>query len=114
VHRRPGTAVVRAEDDGQQTSVTLSDGERLDVDFVVFATGYRADLSTVGYLDGLAGGDVAVEDGFPVLDESFGSTVPGLYVAGFSSTRDFGPFFGFMRGAVPTASLVVEDLLARP
>jgi FAD-dependent urate hydroxylase len=114
VHRRPGTAVVRADDDGRQTSVTLSDGERLDVDFVVFATGYRADLSTVGYLAGLVGEGVAVEEGFPVLDESFESTAPGLYVVGFSSTRDFGPFFGFVRGAVPTASLVVADLLQRP
>ena len=94
--------------------VTLSDGERLDVDFVVFATGYRADLATVGYLSELVGDGVAVQDGFPVLDESFGSTVPGLYVAGFPTTRDFGPFFGFVRGAVPTAALVVEDLLARP
>jgi hypothetical protein len=94
--------------------VTLSDRARLDVDFVVFATGYRADLATVGYLAELAGGSVVVRDGFPVLDESFGSTAPGLYVAGFPSTRDFGPFFGFVRGAVPTAALVVQDLLARP
>jgi hypothetical protein len=94
--------------------VTLSDGERLDVDFVVFATGYRADLANVGYLSELVGDGVAVQDGFPVLDESFGSTAPGLYVTGFSSTRDFGPFFGFVRGAAPTASLVVQDLLARP
>ncbi len=114
VHRRPGTSVVHADDDGQVARVTLSDGERLDVDFVVFATGYRADLATVGYLAGLVGDEVVVQDGFPVLDESFGSTAPGLYVTGFASTRDFGPFFGFVRGAVPTASLVVQDLLARP
>ena len=30
-----------------------------------------------------------VPDGFPVLDEAFGSTVPGLYVAGFATTRDW-------------------------
>jgi cation diffusion facilitator CzcD-associated flavoprotein CzcO len=114
VHRRPGTHVVDADDDGQVARVTLSDRARLDVDFVVFATGYRADLATVGYLAELAGGSVVVRDGFPVLDESFGSTAPGLYVAGFPSTRDFGPFFGFVRGAVPTAALVVQDLLARP
>jgi FAD-dependent urate hydroxylase len=114
VHRLPGTSVVHAEDDGRAARVSLSDGQRLEVDFVVLATGYRADLATVGYLAGLVGDDVAVQDGFPVLDECFGSTAPGLYVAGFPSTRDFGPFFGFMRGAVPTASIVVEDLLARP
>jgi cation diffusion facilitator CzcD-associated flavoprotein CzcO len=114
VHRRPGTDVVAADDNGREARVTLSDGQRLDVDFVVFATGYRADLATVPYLAGLVGDGVRVQDGFPVLDEAFGSTVPGLYVAGFATTRDFGPFFGFVRGAVPTASLIVEDLLARP
>jgi FAD-dependent urate hydroxylase len=114
VHRRPGTEVTRADDDGQSLRVTLSDGERLDVDFVVFATGYRADLGSVPYLTDLVADGVLVQDGYPVLDESFGSTAAGLYVAGFAATRDFGPFFGFVRGAVPTAALIVEDLLARP
>jgi cation diffusion facilitator CzcD-associated flavoprotein CzcO len=114
VHRWPHTEVTGADDDGRTARVTLSNGERLDVDFVVFATGYRADLATVPYLTDLVGDGVVVRDGYPVLDESFGSTAAGLYVAGFAATRDFGPFFGFVRGAVPTASLIVEDLLARP
>jgi cation diffusion facilitator CzcD-associated flavoprotein CzcO len=114
VHLWPHTEVTGAEDDGQAARMTLSSGERLDVDFVVFATGYRADLATVPYLAELIGDGVLVQDGYPVLDESFGSSAVGLYVAGFPTTRDFGPFFGFVRGAVPTAALIVEDLLARP
>jgi FAD-dependent urate hydroxylase len=111
VHSRPGTQVASADSVGETVRVTLSDGERLEVDFVVFATGYRADLAAVPYLSDLVDDGLRVTDGFPVLDEAFGSTVPGLSVVGFASTRDFGPFFGFVRGAVPTASLVVDDLV---
>jgi cation diffusion facilitator CzcD-associated flavoprotein CzcO len=112
-HPRPRTEVTQVRERGEELEVSLSDGDRLTVDFVVFATGYRADLAAVPYLGDLLG-DVVVTDGFPVLDESFGTTAPGLYVTGFSATRDFGPFFGFVRGAVPAATLIVEDLLARP
>ena len=52
-------------------------------------------------------------DGFPELDEAFGTTLPGLYVTGFSATRDFGPFFGFVRGCPAAATLIVRDLLSR-
>jgi FAD-dependent urate hydroxylase len=113
VHLRPGTHVAGAQSDGDTVQVALSDGHRLEVDFVVFATGYRADLAAVPYLAGLVDDGLQVQDGFPVLDEAFGSTLPGLSVVGFASTRDFGPFFGFVRGAAPTASILVEDLLSR-
>ena len=38
------------------------------------------------------------DDGFPVLDEAFQTAVDGLYVPGFSATKAFGPFFGFLKG----------------
>jgi cation diffusion facilitator CzcD-associated flavoprotein CzcO len=114
VHRWPRREVTRADDDGLSARVTLSTGERLDADFIVFATGYRADLQAVPYLTDLVGDAILVKDGYPILDESFASTTPGLYIAGFPATQDFGPFFGFVRGAIPTAAIIVEDLLARP
>ena len=88
--------------------VALSDGAELDVDRIVFATGYRADVGAVAYLPA-----VAATDGFPDLDESFGTSIPGLYVPGFLATRDFGPFFGFVRGAVPAATIIARDLARR-
>ncbi len=51
-----------------------------------------------------------VIDGFPVLDEAFGTSVRGLYATGFLATQDFGPFFGFMRGAIVAASIIVDDV----
>jgi hypothetical protein len=109
----PGGHVVEtAAGDGGTVSVALSSGERLTVDRLVFATGYKADVLRVPYLLGLAG-SLEVVDGFPVLDEAFQSSIAGLYMAGFASTRDFGPFFGFTKGCPAAAKLIVDDLLRR-
>jgi cation diffusion facilitator CzcD-associated flavoprotein CzcO len=113
VRSRPGTEVVEVavSPSGEEVEVLLSDSERLTVDRVVFASGYKADLSRVPYLAGLVE-DVELADGFPVLDETFGTSVAGLYVTGFSATRDFGPFFGFVKGVPAAATLTVRGLLA--
>jgi hypothetical protein len=47
-------------------------------------------------------GDLQTVDGCPVLDGSFQSSVPGLFFTGFIAARDFGPFFGFVRGCPAT------------
>jgi NADPH-dependent 2,4-dienoyl-CoA reductase/sulfur reductase-like enzyme len=112
VVRWPGTDVVEAVPTGEQVKVRLSNGERLLVDEVLFATGYRAALGRVPYLAGVLD-DVAMAEGFPILDEAFGTSLPGLYLPGFPATRDFGPFFGFVKGAPAAATLIVQDLLAR-
>lgn len=109
--RRPGTEVVDAESSSEQVTVQLSDGERLEVDMVVLATGYRVDIDRVPYLAGI-GGEIDKANGFPVLDEAFGA-LPSLYLPGFAATRDFGPFFGFVKGTPAAARLIVEDLLRR-
>ncbi len=92
--------------------VVLSNSTRLAVDYVVFASGYRVDLTSVPYLRGVLE-QVQLADGFPVLDEFFRTTLPGLYITGFSATNDFGPFFGFVKGAPAAATLIVRDLLSR-
>jgi len=112
LHRWPDTSVVEATPRDDGVDVALSNGERRAVDRVVFATGYRAEVASVPHL---AGGidDVEVVDGFPVLDTAFQSTRPGLYLPGFTSTRDFGPLFGFTKGCPATAQIIVDDLLRR-
>jgi cation diffusion facilitator CzcD-associated flavoprotein CzcO len=114
IHRWPGTEVVRAEPTGAdgELRVRLSNGESLSVDRVIFATGYRADLARVPYLAGVLD-RIKVIDGFPVLDEAFGTSLPRLYLPGFTATRDFGPFFGFVKGTLAAATLIVGDLQAR-
>jgi cation diffusion facilitator CzcD-associated flavoprotein CzcO len=109
----PGTHVVEAAvADRGPVSVTLSSGERLSVDHVVFATGYKTDIPSVPYLKELVE-DMDVTDGSPVLDEAFQTSLAGLYITGFASTRDFGPFFGFTKACPAAATIVVDDLLRR-
>lgn len=114
IHRHPRAEVVetRARDGADEIAVRLTDGEQLVVDHIVFASGYRADLTRVPYLTGLLNA-IDITDGFPSLDLAFGTTVPGLYITGFAATRDFGPFFGFLKGCPAAATIIAEDLLAR-
>jgi len=111
--RWPGAAVVEADATGSgAVTARLSTGERLTVDRIVFATGYRADLPSVPYLGGLVE-RIEIVDGYPVLDEAFQSSLDGLYLTGFVATRDFGPFFGFTKACPAAAALIVDDLLRR-
>jgi cation diffusion facilitator CzcD-associated flavoprotein CzcO len=99
------TSVV--ERPGGSIAVRLSGGEVLSVDHIILATGYEADLARVPYLAGVLD-EIRVADGFPVLDEQFQTSVPGLFITGFAATRDFGPFFGFVRGATAGATIVAS------
>jgi len=89
----------------------LEGGDSLVADYVVCATGYQVDFSKVDYLaEEMASGGLEVKDGFPLLDEDFQTTLAGLYVVGQASVPYFGPFFGFIRGAIASAKIVVASL----
>jgi FAD-dependent urate hydroxylase len=104
VHLWPRTEPAGIEDGATgEIAVTLSDGTRLTTDHVLLATGYKVDMRRVPYL---AATGLELADGFPVLDPDFQSSLPGLYIPGFPSTRDFGPFFGFVAGATTTAAII--------
>jgi NADPH-dependent 2,4-dienoyl-CoA reductase/sulfur reductase-like enzyme len=99
-------------DNGEEVTVRLSSGDRLTADQVIFASGYKADLTRISYLQPLLG-RIEIADGFPILDEHFGSSLEGLYMTGFAGTRDFGPFFGFVKGGPAAGTIIVQDLLER-
>ncbi len=111
-HRWPGTSVIDIREDGGAVVADLSNGERLSVDRIVFATGYKANVTNVPYLGALVDA-IDLIDGFPVLDEAFQTSIPGLYITGFAATRDFGPFLGFTKACPAAARLIVESLLRR-
>ncbi len=111
-HRWPGTSVTNIEEQTGSVVADLSNGERLSVDRIVLATGYKASLPNVPYLDGLVD-RIDLVDGFPVLDEGFQSSIPGLYITGFAATRDFGPFLGFTKACPAAATIIVDSLLRR-
>jgi hypothetical protein len=92
---------------GGAVAARLSGGELLHADHIILATGYKADLAKVPYLAGVLD-QVQIADGFPILDERFQTSVPGLFITGFAATRDFGPFFGFVRGSTVAAEIIAR------
>ena len=114
IHLWPKTRITG----GSRTSngslaVALDNGSTLEVDRVILATGYRVELAREPYLrDASVVEALHVEEGFPVLDYQFQSSIPGLYFTGQTATRDFGPFFGFGIGC-PAAAFVIGNALNR-
>jgi hypothetical protein len=111
IRRWPGTTVVEVVDGAtpDELTVRLSNGERLVVNRLIYATGYRTRLQNVPYMRSMIE-RIETVDGFPALDASFQSTCPGLYITGFAATRDFGPFFGFTKGCPTAAAIIVDHL----
>jgi cation diffusion facilitator CzcD-associated flavoprotein CzcO len=109
IHRWPNTRVVESTVDGDGVEVTLSGGDRLNVDQVIFATGYKANLPKVPYLKSLIS-EIDLLDGFPILDDTLQSSIAGLYFPGFTATRDFGPFFGFTKACPAAAAIILNAL----
>jgi FAD-dependent urate hydroxylase len=110
VTSHPDRAVVDVAVHEREVGLTLSDRTAVSADLVVFASGYKADIGHVPYLEGVLD-RVTVVDGFPALTEGFETSLPGLYVTGFASTRDFGPFYGFTKGCPSSARIAVEEML---
>ena len=109
VHRWPHASITVCRELPDRIEVGLSNETHLAVDHIVLATGYKPDMRKVPYLAGVVD-EMELADGFPVLDEHFQSSVPGLFVTGFPATRDFGPFFGFVRGCPVAATLTTDGL----
>jgi FAD-dependent urate hydroxylase len=78
--------------------VTLSDGTHRDVDRLIVATGYRCDLRKLSFLDDGLRAAIRTENGWPVLDRYFSSTVPNLYFVGYAAEDRFGPLSRFVLG----------------
>ncbi len=94
-----------------QAQLTLSNGEVVEVDHVLLATGYRADVSRLSMLDASLRASIQVTQGAPVLNRWFESSVAGLYFIGFSSQRSFGDFYRFVAGAGAASSRVSKAIV---
>lgn len=110
VEIHPACHVVRVDSDDEDLKVTLSDHTRLCVDHVLFATGFKVDISNHAMLEGLLP-RLAVSDGYPDLDSSMQSTVPGLYFSGLFCTRRFGPIFGFILGCQVAPKITIDGIM---
>lgn len=96
---------------GDTTSVRFDSGSSIEVNRVIFATGYKPDVTRVPFLSaGNLLADIDSRNGCPVLNDVMQSSVPDLYFTSLLATSDFGPFFGFTIAARTAARLVGRGL----
>lgn len=99
-----GRRVASAEVSGSKVNLDLVSRngtcERLQVDHVVAATGYKIDLRKFGFLDQALLSEIKTLQGGPVLSSNYESSVAGLYFVGPASLNSFGPVVRFVYGAM--------------
>lgn len=100
-----------SENQNGELEVTLTGGANVIVDSIILATGYRVDITRLPYL---AAGNLLqrleTRNNFPVLDDHFETSVPGLFITSMPATQDFGPFFGFTVSVRTSAKLIGHRL----
>lgn len=94
----------------------LTTGEERVVDHILSASGFHINVDKVPFLNEDLGVLIAREEGFsqfPRLNESFESSLPGLYFAGPLSSHSHGPTFRFILGLKKTAISIFPAILMK-
>lgn len=109
-----GHAPVDAEPFGRRVRVRARtiDGTLVDLvaDHVIAATGYRPDLSRLGFLHASRLGHIQTCFGAPKVNMDFESSVPGLFFVGPIVAATFGPAMRFVWGAEFAARTVAQRI----
>ncbi len=107
----PNTEIVKSIERNEELVVTMSNGEEVVCDEVVFATGYKVDITRVPVLSsGNVLAQLETRNGFPVLDDHLQTSVPGLFITSMPAMQDFGPFFGFTIAVRVSAKLICDAI----
>lgn len=93
------THIVRTSVQGQGLSLELSDGTPREVDHLFLGTGYRPDIDKLPFIDPDLRQQVQENNGYPILNKWFESSVPHLHFAGALAGHTFGPICRFVAGA---------------
>jgi len=84
--------------------------ETLETEHLIAATGYRADLRRLTFLDQGVKSAIRSAENTPILSSNFESTVPGLYFVGIAAANTFGPLLRFAVGAQFAAPRLSQHL----
>jgi thioredoxin reductase len=110
-HRIVSTAAI-----GRSVLLRVAAGgaiEEVAAQHVVAATGYRADVRRLPFLDAGLLDAIRRYQGAPVLSRSFESSVPGLFFVGLLAANTFGPVMRFVCGTSVAAERVSRGLRRR-
>jgi cation diffusion facilitator CzcD-associated flavoprotein CzcO len=102
---------IRARADSLSIDLDGPDGAtRIETDHLIAATGYRPDVSRLGFLSQSLMQRIPLIAGAPRLGCDFQSSVPGLYFVGLAAANRFGPVQRFAYGARFAAKTVADRL----
>jgi FAD-dependent urate hydroxylase len=94
-------------------AISTDTGQKIAVDCIVLATGYKVEFNQVPFLRGSQILDrLHIQDGFPELDDHFQSSVPGMFITSMPATQQFGPFFAFTIAVRASARLIGRAIFA--
>jgi thioredoxin reductase len=106
----------RVETAGGRLRLELADHDSppvtVETDHVICATGYRADIGRLGFLDPSLRDQLRTVNDAPALSFGFESSARGLFFVGLASAMTFGPLMRFMYGD-EFAARRVTDRIAR-
>jgi len=108
-----GVSVASAQQAGERVQVVLGDGSKQMVDHVLLATGYSVDIAKYSFLNPLFRQIKAV-NGYPSLNQSFESSVPGLHFVGAPAAWSFGPLMRFVAGVDFAACRLTRGIAHNP
>lgn len=91
-------------------SVSHEPSVHIETDHVICATGYRADLARLRFIDEKLRSRVRTINDAPALTTNFESSVPGLFFAGIAAAMSFGPLLRFMYGNGFASSRITKYL----
>jgi thioredoxin reductase len=105
---------VSARDGGAELALRSADGSetRVRTEHVIAATGYKASVARLSFIDASLRQRIELADEAPQLDTSFQSSVPGLYFVGAAAANSFGPLLRFAFGAKYAAKRLARKLAA--
>ncbi|MEQ9618768.1 MAG: NAD(P)-binding domain-containing protein [Deltaproteobacteria bacterium] len=90
-----------------ELEVEFDSGDRIAVDHVILATGYKVNIENVPFLKaGNVLERLRIQEGYPVLDAHLQTSVPGLFATSMMATRDFGLFFAFTVSVHASAEII--------
>jgi thioredoxin reductase len=109
-----GAAITGASSNGNTVVVSFRQGDNaerhIEAEQVIAATGYKASVSSLKFLDVALSSQVRTVDSAPVLNRHFESTIPGLHFIGAAAANSFGPMLRFAFGAGYAARRVAARL----
>jgi thioredoxin reductase len=109
--------VIAAEIRNGMVQLTLRsmDGSNTTIEtgHVIAATGYRADIDRLSFIDKDLRSRIKTAGKMPILSSNFESSVPGLYFVGNAAAGSFGPLMRFVYGCNFAARRISRQIVRR-